>query len=392
MDFYIKVLYLHSLIKAIHNLFKQQFVFVMMESRKFLFTTIPILAIIIIFGYLNIEQEASSRPLNLEKNSQCQDIEYNGEDRIDILFISSKEEAKHYTEVLLNTEPYKSYRDYFNTRVLEEDVECEYYKDIALLCNTKKIQSISKECANDYVVVVKRDSSKIRSSAYGNLISINSVHEDSVLIHEMGHAFGNLAEEYGGAKIPIGSKNCVSSCDKFQNPIDSCEQECSESNYYRSIPTGVMRSLITYNYGKHNVFLLSELLKKNKPVENKITGNQILDETICDDNIFSIEITNDQDKVEINSDYNLEKGCVPDKSGDGDLCIGNNCYPSFLFTESQDLNIDETIQGEVYLKPEVPLVFYAIQNPSSPQISVTLNNQLISNLNSLEAGATACKI
>ncbi len=179
-----------------------------MESKGFLFITILLIAIIVVFGYLNIQQESK---LNVDKpNDLCKSIEYNGKDRIDILFISSEEDARHYTEVLLNTEPYKDYKSYFNTYAITNTyVKCKDYKGIAILCNTQEVQEIAKQCPHDYIVVVKKEPSNIRSSAYGNILSINSVHEDSVLIHEFGHAFANLAEEYDGAKIPFGSENCV---------------------------------------------------------------------------------------------------------------------------------------------------------------------------------------
>ena len=229
-----------------------------MESKGFLFAVIPIAIIIIVFGYLNIEQEKVLTSVKIGEVSSCKTIEYNGKDRIDVVFISSEEDARKYTEVLLNTEPYKSYRDYFNTYVIDNvSLECEDYKGIAILCNTPEVQSVSKRCPNDYIVVVKEKPLNIRSSSYGNVLSINKVHEDSVLIHEIGHGFGNLAEEYTEAKLPRGQKNCKSNPDDF-DIFDEKLQGCSTETHWRSIPSGVMRSLITSNYGIYNI----ELLKK----------------------------------------------------------------------------------------------------------------------------------
>ena len=357
-----------------------------MESRAFLFTIFPIIGIIVIFGYLNLQQE----PLLAQEDvTKCQSIENNGEDRIDILFISSKEDAEHYTEFFLNIEPYKSKRNYFNTYVIEEsNPKCEYYKGIAILCNTKEVQSLAKSCPHDYIVVIKEDERKIRSSAYGNVISINKVHEDSVLIHELGHALGNLAEEYGGAKIPQGSKNCVSSCEKFEGAVDSCDLECSESSYYRQIYAGVMRTLSTSNYGIYNKNLIDNLLEKNKPDEVQITGKQIQETQSCKYPVLRIELQGE----DVKTDNILENGCVPDKGLTGPLCIDEVCNINTLFTDSQEVKQDETLRGETYESADSPLIFYLEKDPLRPLVDITLNDKLLTQINTAEAGATACTV
>lgn|SRR3989344_2050551 len=363
-----------------------------MEQKAFLFTSMPIIALIIVFGYMNIQQEKSLNPEITEITGQCQSIIYNGEDRIDLLFISSKEEAQHYTKVIFDAEPYKTYNNYFNIYVLEEEPECDYYKDIAILCNTKKTLSLAKNCPNDYIITVKEDSPKIRSSAYGSVMSINSAHEDSVLIHELGHALGNLAEEYVPANIPRGSENCVSSCDKFtKSSIDSCDLECSQSNYYRSIKSGVMRTLATSNYGTYNIALLSELLEKNKPKETTITGNQISEEISCDNNIIELQLVQSESPT-IKTDNILQTGCAPDKGLSGSLCVEELCNINTLFTDTQNIYEEETLEGETHLNPEAPLIFYIKQNKLNPEVEIILDNQIISKINTAEAGATACKI
>ena len=362
-----------------------------MEHKGFLFAVVPLVGIIFIFSYLNVNQE-NAQLQGTSNSDLCQSIEYNGLDRIDILFISDEEDAKHYSDVLLNTEPYRSYRNYFNSYVIsEKDPKCEYYKGIALFCNTQEIKSLAKNCPNDYVVVIKEDSPQIRSSAYGNLISINKVHEDSVLVHEFGHAFGNLAEEYTGAKIPPLSNNCVSSCNKFNGQTDSCDMGCSESDYYRSIYEGVMRTLKTSNYGIYNANLLSKALEKNKPKETLITGNPISESEKCNDQLQMVKLFPSEEGVIVEVDNNLEIGCAPDKGTEGALCVGEVCNVPLMFTDSQDLNEEDTIQGEVFT-PEQPIISYIRQNTQNPLVEITYNKDLIKIIDTSQAGATACRI
>lgn len=359
-----------------------------MEQKTFLFTSIPIIGVILIFGYLNIQQNST-----FEENSysyQCQDIQVNGQDRIDLLFISSVEDAKRYTDYLFTIEPYKTYKSYFNTRVITEDVECEIYKDIAILCYNQEILELAGQCEHDYVIVIKEDSKQIRSSAYGKVISINKAHEDSVLIHELGHAIGNLAEEYGGAKIPKGSRNCVSSCDRFDGQIDGCTQECSESSYYRSIPLGVMRSLMTDNYGLYNIGLISEILNKNKPKDSVITGNQISDYS-CNKKVQEVKIYSNEEGFTVSTDNVLIDSCIPDKGLAGPLCVGDICNINVLFTDAQDTATEETLSGETFENPDVPLIMYIEKNPENPIVNVLFEGEVISSINTAEAGVMACR-
>ncbi len=361
-----------------------------MEQKVFLFTSIPLLGVILIFGYLNVQQESLSSPI--PDNELCKQIMYNGNDRIDLLFISSVEDATRYSDYLFTVEPYKSYKSYFNVNVLEEEVECDYYKDIAILCHNDQVLDLAKQCDHDYVIVIKEDSKQIRSSAYGKVISLNKAHENSVLIHEIGHLF-NLAEEYLGAKIPKGSMNCVSSCSNFDGDIDGCTQECSTATHYRSIPNGVMRSLVTDNYGIYNLKLISEILDGNKPKdsESTITGNQIIDSS-CNKKALGVDIYQSEDGFNVITDNVLEDICIPDKGLAGAVCFGGICNINTLFTDIQDISSEETLSGETFDKSEIPLRIYLEKNEENPIVDITFDGQVISSINTAQAGAYACTI
>lgn len=362
-----------------------------MNSKLFIFLIIILIGIIISFGYLNSAKERELDSENFEEGA-CKSLVYNGNDRIDLLFISSETEAKEYSNFLLDTEPYKSYKGYFNVFFIDsQNPKCDSYRDIAILCNTPEVKDIAKLCPNDYVFVIKNEPPHIRSSSYGNIISINNNVEKSVIVHEFGHAFVNLAEEYySPSGLPRGSKNCQSSCDSFGNLADSCSQECSKSNLFRSVSLGVMRSLQTTDYGTYNKELILKILEKNKPSESTITGNQIYDEKICkEQDLVSIEITQSQDSILAESTNELSKGCAPDNSGEGETCIGDLCYNlENIFTDTQQ-GEEEVISGETFEAPEVTTIFIPI---TGAEVPITSNGNLVATINTAEAGVTACII
>ena len=149
-------------------------------------------------------------------------------------------------------------KDNFNFYYIDNyQPKCEIYQDKALLCYNKDIVRKAASCPHDFIVVIKEDSRNIRSSAYMNVMSINSKHSLTVLLHEFGHVFVNLAEEYVPAKLPKKAKNCVDECTKFSIK-DGCYEGCSKADYFRSINNGIMRTLSSTNFGIFNKKLITD--------------------------------------------------------------------------------------------------------------------------------------
>ncbi len=359
-----------------------------MESKLFWFGTIFLILIIGTFTYLNRAQAETDKTETFSDTS-CQNLIYSGNDRIDLLFISSKQDAQEYSDLFFETQPYKEYKDYFNVNFIEgENPICESYKGIAILCDTKEVKEIARRCEHDYILVVKDEPAHIRSSAYSNVISLNKNADNSVLIHEFGHAFGGLAEEYTPARVPRGAKNCQKSCDKFNDLADSCTKECSESGLFRSIVSGVMRTLSTTNYGQYNIEIIKEILEKNKPSQTTLTGNQIVEQVKCSEEyLVPIDIIQTDGSIEVESTNELIVGCSPKNLGYGETCANDLCYNlEYIFTDIQEEGA-ETLSGEVLSPPEKETIFV----PSEfGEVSLTNNGNLISVINTIEAGATAC--
>lgn len=286
-----------------------------MESRtKGYFIAMGVLALVIMaLVFLNAGKQISSAPEEILE--ECKTLKFNDEEAINLVFFSPKEEAKEYSDYLIKSEPFDKYHDAFNFFFIDSyKPECELYKGIAIYCHSRDLIKKAASCPYDYIVVLDEMESKIRSSSYKNVMSINTKHPLSVFLHEFGHSFSNFAEEYIPARIPRGSKNCQSDCEKFEGEVDGCFEECSNSRYYRSIENGVMRTLATDDFGIYNDELISNLIENSIPKDLQITGNAIKEGRFTDCSkqeyiFFTTEKQADGTFKEIIK--TRERGCAP---------------------------------------------------------------------------------
>ena len=215
---------------------------------------------------------------------KCKILKLDNEKGINIVFFAEREEdAERYMDYFLNFYPYNDNKEEFNFFYIQEPkIECEIYKDIALLCYSRALVKKSSICPNDHIIVLSNGySASMRSSSYMNVLSINMKHPMSVLAHEFGHGFMNLAEEYVPAKIAKNSAgNCVDDCAKFEGRNDGCYEGCSEATYYRSIENGVMRTLSSEKYGSFNEYVIK---KRIDELKNK-GGISITGEAVSENN------------------------------------------------------------------------------------------------------------
>jgi len=194
-------------------------------------------------------------------------VENEGEDKVDIVFLTEgldKSYVDGYVDYFLDSEPFNIHPEKFNFYYANSDAECEIIQDVAVYCYSKSLIRSSSVCPNDYIVVLADRSKKIRSSAYLNLVSLNIRHDKNVFLHEFGHVFANLADEYVPSKIPRGAENCVKECNDFEEygDLEGCYEGCSKSGYFRSSENSLMRTLRSDSYGELNLILLNEDLNE----------------------------------------------------------------------------------------------------------------------------------
>ncbi|MEK6879858.1 MAG: hypothetical protein AABY22_09640 [Nanoarchaeota archaeon] len=180
---------------------------------------------------------------------------------INILFFGKETQVKEYINYFLSKSPYNENKDSFNFYYIDQERTCEIYKGIAILCYSRDLIRQASICPNNFIIVLQDYPTSIRSSNYINVMSININHPKNVILHEFGHSFINLAEEYVPAAIPRNSAgNCVQSCIEFNGKENGCYQGCSEANYYRSVENGIMRTLRSENYGNFNTYLINKTI------------------------------------------------------------------------------------------------------------------------------------
>lgn len=363
-----------------------------MEKRNLAIAILTTMIIIVLVLLVIQIREITMSPTKTELE-RCKTIQDNSQGT-NLVFFSTKEQAQEYSDFLLNSEPYKNYKDSFNIFYIDDYVPtCELYQGIAILCYSKELVKKASSCKNDITFVIQEQPINIRSSSYMNVLSINTNHNKNVILHEFGHAFANLADEYVPATLPRTSKNCVGKCNKFGENTE-CFQGCSEDKYYRSINNGVMRTLSTNEYGDFNKQLILKQLNTQK---NPMTGFAVVEETNCaQQEYLLIEGTYSENKIDI-KEKSIEIGCVG-KNGVGDFNYklttkDNQIYsegfnPEFIFTDAEGKNqIDGSVLQSAksfYLK--LPIV------TNAKFLNVNKGNQTLAQINLQDTYSRPCKI
>lgn len=356
---------------------------------------IPIITItiIIILGILILffsGVQIFSPGINLDELEDCNLLEWSGRDKQSIVFFSDQATAKSYKDFLIQSSPYNKHKKEFNFFYIDDYIpECEIYKGIAILCYSKELIKRASSCPNDQIVIIKEDLAGIRSSAYMNVISINSNHPKTVFLHEFGHTFANLADEYVPSKIPKGSKNCPEQCESFGQFNTDCHLGCSDNEHVRSIFNGVMRTLATNDYGDFNEEIIKAKIEKRSP---SITGLVIKNIVNCTkEEYVLIEGSYSNNQIEIiNKD--ITTGCIGTNGAGifsykinkikGPPLQGDEFNPELIFTDNEQGGEAIENEGNFFLK--IPYI------DNSESLEILSQGQTISQVNLLDVDSRPC--
>jgi hypothetical protein len=322
-----------------------------------------IIVVVIGAGFYFLGGVQESPNIGLE---DCKSYSYNGEGKTSLVFFAQENEVKKYMDSLYGFEPFSSNKDVFNVFYIDDyEPECELYKDVAVLCYNRALIKKAGSCPNDIIVVIKEMGLSVRSAAYMNVVSLNSKLPVSVFAHELVHALANLADEYVPAKLPRSAKNCVRDCNEF-DVKDGCYGGCSESDYFRSVDNGLMKTLRSDHYGVFNEKLI---LKELGIAGGSITGGAINEFGECvDEKYYLVEGVYNGDQVDI-SKQRLEIGCVGGNGAgafefkildsSGDVVSGEDFNPELIFTDGvagEDILVGGAIESDKPFILKVPIV------------------------------------
>ena len=150
----------------------------------------------------------------------------------------------------------------------EEQPDCSITSYI--FCDSLSVNRLASNCPNDYIFVLvdkKRLRSSVRSSAISNMAKLNTRDNRLVLLHEFGHNFASLADEYMDRYYEDWFEaedypNCdYEECSSWSsiNGTD-CIRGCSTNKFYRSIDVSIMR-----DYDKSNEYgiLNEQIIEQN---------------------------------------------------------------------------------------------------------------------------------
>ncbi len=237
---------------------------------------------------LNFEGDGNKTRVSTQedglKSFDCVSVLYNGEpeEKLDIVFLgygykSSDDfssDVNHYVNnVFFEIEPFKSNKNKINMyRVDEFNLRCTVGDWVT--CDSYSTNLVASNCPHEHVIVlVERNKvvdalTPVRSSAIGNFVKINTADEAYVVMHELGHSIGGLADEYvdnyyesrnfKADKYP----NCdSSSCTKWANVQGTdCWEGCSTGSYFRPTSTSIMKDLNIRDYGPVNEKEINDVL------------------------------------------------------------------------------------------------------------------------------------
>lgn len=343
------------------------------------------------FAFIIFPKNPVVRAPSSETLEDCETLLFSGDGRINLVFFSTREQAKEYSDALFEYKPLE--KNDFNIYYISNYIrECELYKGIAVLCYDKERVRKAASCPNDYIIVITSAGSDIRSSSYLNLISINDAHRKSVMAHEFGHAFASFAEEYVPAKLPRNSQNCKAECEEFGEEKDGCYAGCSKASFERSIDRGIMRTLSSDEFGTYNEGLLNDRIAEEVTYDFVgITGSAILAEECKDQEYDLLQGYYDKESGKtVFETISRERGCIGGGYGDahfeiaedGVIFAEGDINPSLIFTDGDLLEVTEegfedSIVGETFENSQDQLeVFVSIPIvPKTASLSIVENEE-----------------
>ncbi len=174
---------------------------------------------------------------------------------------------------LFTVQPFARNSGKFNIWRLDtrQDLSCVTKEPRIFECDRNKITAAASTCPNDVIVVVVNNN-EWRGAGFKNenLVYLGMGVPTDAFVHELGHAFAGLDDEYlyegTDPYQPEESPNCdtVAVCPKFAGTSTAeCKNGCGFANRYRSIDTGMMR-ILGHPFGPFDEKIIEQKLSRYK--------------------------------------------------------------------------------------------------------------------------------
>lgn len=176
-------------------------------------------------------------------------------------------------------------------------------------------------------------------------------------------------------KFPEAQKNCRKACSDFKAEINGCFKGCSESDYYRTIESGIMRTLSAKTYGIFNENTILKEISESSSY-SRLTGQAIEEKESCADKEFYIINGIYKNNKIIIKNIKTERGCAGGNGNgdftsnlileDGTIQQSETFNPRLIFT-TDPINME---QGETYISNrEFTLTIPKVKSFKSVEIS-----------------------
>jgi hypothetical protein len=206
-------------------------------------------------GKYNIKNQDDTLAFFEVSESGCESVYGNGDVKIMVLhsgyddYNEFKADLKSIItspDSLLQVEPFSSSKNSFSflSAINSRDLSCEIgCKNISTIvcCDNKLVYEEASKCEFDSILVLVNSNKRCGSASSYAKICAKNPDANLILIHEFGHSFANLADEYvysdyfGDYSVgEVNEVNCAQKdCEKWKEITEGCFEGCTYSNLYR---------------------------------------------------------------------------------------------------------------------------------------------------------------
>ncbi len=195
------------------------------------------------------------------------DIVYIGDDYLSSDLAAFAGATDNFKNKLLSIEPFNQKSDKINIYRVDntQDLGCYYNcNGISRLicCNNTEVYKVAAACPYNEILVIVNNSNYGGS---GGSFAVSYKGNPMVMVHEFGHSFASLNDEYNSyavnGGISGGAVNCdhQTGCPKWSAISSGCYLGCTYPNWFRSINNGIMKDVNATSFGTVNINHINNL-------------------------------------------------------------------------------------------------------------------------------------